>query len=65
MTSAPSAAMGKQLDIIEPAGVARLDVRAFQAGETESGWMETLSVVKASGSFVASASNEGGGEWAP
>jgi hypothetical protein len=57
--------MGKRQDILEPVEVARRDVRAFQDEATKSGLMETLSVVEESGSFVASASNEGGDEWAP
>jgi hypothetical protein len=56
--------MGKRQDILEPVE-ARRDVRAFRDEATKSGWMETLSVVEESGFFVASASNEGGDEWAP
>jgi hypothetical protein len=57
--------MGKRQDILEPVEVARREVHAFRAEATESGWMETLPVVEESGFFVASASNEGGDEWAP
>ena len=57
--------MGKRQDILEPVEVAQREVRAFRAEETESGWMETLSVVEESGFFVALASNEGGDEWEP